>query len=424
MSDGDAQRIHPGGTEKGGRDVKRNGMRSWLAVASAALLVSACGAGGGGAGNNANGGGGGGGGNVIKIATQSPLSGSNATLGEAIKLGAQLAVEDKQDEFKKLGFTLQLVPYDDQGDPKKGVANAQMIASDADILGVVGHLNSGVAIPSSEVYEKYAIPMVSPANTATEVTDRGLKTVNRICARDDFQGPAGAQYAVEQLGAKKIFVIQDKTAYGQGLADAFKDAAQKLGAQIVGYEGITVGEKDFNGVLNNAKAAKPDLIYFGGLYAEGGLIVQQARAKGLNIPIMGGDGLDSSTMVQIAGSAITNTYYTSVAADVTKTDAGKQWADRYQQKFGKPVESYSAYGYDSAQVLLKGIETAIQANGGKKPTREQVRDAVRSIQDFQGIVTKVGFDDKGDNKYANVYVYKFEGTKYPGTQVAAMSKQS
>jgi branched-chain amino acid transport system substrate-binding protein len=369
-------------------------------------------------------GGGGKSGNMetIKIATQTPLSGNSATLGEAIKLGAQMALEENKEKFKKLGFNLELLPMDDQGDPKKGVANAQQLGADQSVIGVVGHLNSGVAIPSSVTYEKYGLVMVSPANTAVEVTDRGLKTVNRICARDDFQGPAAAQYAVNDLKAKNIFVIQDKTAYGQGLADAFKSAAEKLGAKIVGYEGITIGEKDFNGVLNQVTAKKPDLIYFGGLYAEGGILVKQAREKGLTIPIMGGDGLDSSTMVQIAGDAIKNTLYTSVAADVSKTPEGKKWAEAYEKKFGKKPESYSFYGYDSMGVILKGLEDAIKKNGGKKPTREQVRDAVRAIQDYQGIATKVAFDEKGDNKYAKVYIFKFEGQTYPGALVGEKSK--
>lgn len=359
---------------------------------------------------------------TIKIATQSPLSGSSATLGEAIKLGAQLALQDKQSEFEKLGFKLELQPYDDQGDPKKGVSNANIITADSSILAVVGHLNSGVAIPSSEVYNKYALTMVSPANTATTVTDRGLKTVNRIVARDDFQGPAGANYAIDTLKAKKIFIVQDKTTYGQGLADAFKKAAEEKGATIVGYEGITVGEKDFNGVVNKISAQNPDLVYFGGLYAEGGLLIKQARQKGITIPFMGGDGLDSSTLVDIAGDAIKNVYYTSVAGDTLSTDAGKSFSDAYNKEFGKKIEGYSAYGYDSMGVVLQGIKDAITANSGKLPTREQVRDAIRKISDYQGIVTTVGFDDKGDNKYAKVFIYKFSETKYPGKLDGEISK--
>jgi len=206
---------------------------------------------------------------------------------------------------------------------KKAYRIANLIGADDAIYGVIGHFNSGVTIPSSEIYEKYNITMVNPGSTATDVTDRGLKTVNRIVARDDFQGPAGAQFAVNELGAKRIFVIQDKTAYGTGIADAFVAEAEKLGAEIVGYEGITVGEKDYNGVINQALNKKPDLIFFGGIYSEGGIIIKQARDKGINVPIMGGDGMDSSGLVDIAGEAVKNVYITSVAGDTSSTPEGK-----------------------------------------------------------------------------------------------------
>ncbi|WP_124726897.1 branched-chain amino acid ABC transporter substrate-binding protein [Staphylospora marina] len=390
-------------------------MKKVLSMFSVIALLSATAIGCGGGGQTAKE-------ETIKIATQSPLSGNSATLGEAIKLGAQMALEENKEKFKQMGFNIELLPMDDQGDPKKGVANAQQIGADQSVLGVVGHLNSGVAIPSSVVYEKFKLAMVSPANTAIEITERGMKSVNRICARDDFQGPAAAAYALNDLKAKNIFVIQDKTAYGQGLADNFKSAAEKMGANIVGYEGITIGEKDFNGVLNQVAAKKPDLVYFGGLYAEGGILVKQAREKGLNIPIMGGDGLDSSTIVQIAGDSIKNTFYTSVAADVSKSPKGKEWADAYEKKFGKKPESFSFYGYDAMGVLLKGLEDAIKQNGNKKPTREQVMNAVRAIQDYEGVATKVAFDEKGDNKYAKVFIFKFDNQAYPGTLVGEKSK--
>lgn len=359
---------------------------------------------------------------VIKIATNTPLSGNNAILGDSIKLGAQLALEDQKEAFKKLGFDLKLVPYDDQGDPKKGVANAEQLGADKSILGVVGHLNSGVAIPSSVKYEKDHLVMVSPSNTANEVTDRGLSVVNRICARDDFQGPAGAKFAVETLKAKRIFIIQDKTAYGTGLANEFKKAAEGLGAEILGEEGISIGDKDFNGVLNNVKAKNPDLVFFGGLYAEGGILLKQARDKELNMPFMGGDGMDSSGLVDIAGDAVKNFYYTSVAGDTLKTDNGKKFAEDYKAKFKKNIESFSSYGYDSAGVLLEGLKDAIEKRDGKTPTREEVAAAVRAIQDYKGVVTEVGFDDKGDNKFAKVFIYTFKEAKYPGTQVGEVTK--
>jgi len=359
---------------------------------------------------------------VIKIATNTPLSGNNAILGDSIKLGAQLALDDQKAAFKKLGFDLKLVPYDDQGDPKKGVANAEQLGADKAILGVVGHLNSGVAIPASVKYEKDHLVMVSPSNTANEVTDRGLSVVNRICARDDFQGPAGAEFAVNTLKAKKIFIIQDKTAYGTGLANEFKAAAEQLGAEILGEEGISVGDKDFNGVLNNVKAKNPDLVFFGGLYAEGGILLKQARDKELNMPFMGGDGMDSSGLVDIAGDAVKNFYYTSVAGDTLKTDNGKKFAEDYKAKFKKNIESFSSYGYDSAGVLLEGLKDAIESSDGKTPSREDVAAAVRAIQDYKGVVTEVGFDDKGDNKFAKVFIYTFKEAKYPGTQVGEVTK--
>lgn len=220
---------------------------------------------------------------------------------------------------------------------------------------------------------------------------------------------------METLGAKKIFVVQDKTAYGSGLADAFKEAAEDLGAEVVGYEGITVGEKDFNGVLNQVASKKPDLIYYGGLYAEGGILVKQAREKGLDIPFMGGDGLDSSTFVEIAGDAVKNTFITSVAGDTTQSEEGTKFAEDYKAAFSKNIESYSAYAYDSAAVLLAGIEKAIKENDNKLPTREEVTKAVRATQDYKGVVTEVGFDEKGDNKFAKIFIYKFDEAKYPAT---------
>lgn len=346
---------------------------------------------------------------VIKIATQSPLSGGSATLGEALKLGSELALNEEKEKFKELGYTLQLEPLDDQGDPKKGVSNAEQLGSDSDVYGIIGHLNSGVTIPSSEVYEKYNIPMVSPAATATDVTDRGLKTANRIVARDDFQGPAGAEFAVETLGANKIFIIQDKTAYGQGLAENFKGKAEELGAEIVGEEGITVGEKDFNGVLSQVASAKPDLVYFGGLYAEGGLLIKQAREKGINAKFMGGDGLDSSSLVEIAGDSVKDTYLTSVAGVSTETE----FAKNYKEAFNKDAESYSIYGYDSMKVMLLGIENAIKENDGELPAKDVIATAVRSITDYKGEMTQVGFDEKGDNKFAKIFIYKFEEAAYP-----------
>lgn len=350
-------------------------------------------------------------GGVIKIATQTPLSGNQSSLGDAIKTGAEYALNLRKEEFKKLGFDIQLFPQDDQADPKIGVSNAEMLISNPDVYGVVGHLNSGVAIPSSVKYEEGKLVMVSPANTAVKLTEEGKKTVHRICARDDAQGPKAAMYAKNTLGVKTAFIIHDKTAYGQGLSDQVKLQFEKDGVQLLGYEGITQGEKDYSAVLNQVTAKNPDIIFFGGLYPEGGILVKQAREKGYKGYFMGGDGLDSSDMIKIAGDAVEGVVFTSVAGDVTQTEEGKKWAEEYKKTTNKPLETYSVYGFDSMNVILNGVMEAIKANGGKKPTREQVLEAVHKTKDFQGQFTKVTFDEKGDNVNADVFIYKYDKDK-------------
>src|SRR5437867_7193994 len=174
---------------------------------------------------------------TIKIATQSPLSGGQAALGEGIKLGTQLAVEKFKGNLEKAGYKVELVPFDDQAKPDVGVANAKNIIADKDILAVIGHLNSGVAIPSSEVYKEDSLAMISPANTNEKVTDRGYPNVNRVCGRDDVQGPVGAEFAAGTLKTKTAYVLHDKTTYGQGVAEAFKKDLEKKGVKVIGFEG-------------------------------------------------------------------------------------------------------------------------------------------------------------------------------------------
>ncbi|WP_422387992.1 branched-chain amino acid ABC transporter substrate-binding protein [Brevibacillus borstelensis] len=360
--------------------------------------------------------GGGGGGEKILIATQSPLSGSQSAIGDAIKTGAGFAIEKRKEEFKQLGFDLQLFPQDDQADPKIGVSNAEMLVANPDVLGVVGHFNTGVAIPSSVKYESGSLVMVSPANSGVTLTEEGKKTVHRICARDDAQGPKGAKYAKEVLGVKSVFLIHDKTAYGQGLVDQVKAQFEKDGVQVLGYEGVNQGEKDYNFVVNTAVASKPDMIYFGGIYPEAGIIVKQAREKGYTGMFMGGDGIDSPDLIKIAGAAAEGVYLTALAGDAKQSEEGRKWAEEYEKVMGKKPGTYSDYAYESANVILDGLAAAIKENGGKKPTREQVLEKVHSTKDYQGKFVKVTFDEKGDNEFADVFMYKFEkeGTKFIG----------
>lgn len=350
-------------------------------------------------------------GSKILIATQSPLSGSQSAIGDSIKTGAEYALNLQKEEFAKLGIDLQLFPQDDQADPKIGVSNAEMLAANPDVLGVVGHFNTGVAIPSSVKYESASLVMVSPANSGVKLTEEGKKSVHRICARDDAQGPKGAKYAKETLGVKSVFLIHDKTAYGQGLVDEVKAQFEKDGVQVLGYEGITQGEKDYNFVVNQIIPKNPDMIYFGGIYPEAGILIKQAREKGYQGLFMGGDALDSSDLIKIAGPAVEGVVFTSLAGDVKQTEEGRKWAEEYEKAMGKKPETYSVYAFDSMNVILNGIKETMKANGGKKPTREQVLEAVHKTKDFQGEFVKVTFDEKGDNQYADVFIYKFEKDK-------------
>jgi branched-chain amino acid transport system substrate-binding protein len=273
-------------------------------------------------------------GETIKIASQSPLSGPQSVLGVAISNGTRLAVDQLKKPLEDLGFKVEYVPFDDQATPDVGVANAQNIVNDASIFAVVGHLNSGVAIPSSEVYDKADLAMVSPANTNPQVTDRALKTVNRVCGRDDFQGPVGADFVSTTLKAKSVYVIHDKTAYGEGLATAFQEKAKELGLNVLGFEG-TEEASNFDAILTPIAAQNPDVIYYGGIYDKAGVLIKQAREKGVNAKFMGGDGLDSSDLVKLAGDAGLGVNFTSTAGLPSIFPDAKQFVDDFKDRSGR-----------------------------------------------------------------------------------------
>jgi branched-chain amino acid transport system substrate-binding protein len=337
---------------------------------------------------------------TIKIATQSPLSGGQAALGEGIKLGTQLAIEKFKGSLEKQGFKVELVPFDDQAKPDVGVANAKNIIADKDILAIIGHLNSGVAIPSSEVYKEVQLTMISPANTNPTVTDRGYANIYRVCGRDDVQGVVGSEFAHGTMKAKTVYVIHDKTTYGQGVAEFFKADAEKKGIKVLGFEG-TEEKSNFDPIITPIRAKNPDLIYFGGIYEQAAPFFKQAREKGVKAKFLGPDGLDSSDLVKIAGKAVTGMHYTSVAGPVSVYPQAKQFADEYKKKFGKNPEPFAAQAYDATAIALKAIEAA--AKGGKAPSREDVSAAVRKVK-HTGITGAVEFDEKGDPKKALYFV--------------------
>jgi branched-chain amino acid transport system substrate-binding protein len=338
---------------------------------------------------------------VIKIASQSPLSGPQSVLGIGIRNGAELAIEQWSETLAEAGLSVEFVPYDDQATPDVGVANAQQIVNDADILAVIGHLNSGVAIPSSEVYNDNDLAMVSPANTNVLVTDRGYPTVNRICGRDDTQGAAGATFVAGLEGVESVYVLHDTTAYGQGVAEFFTAEAEAQGLEVLGFEG-TEEAANFDGILQPILALAPDLIYFGGIYSQTGIFINQARAAGYEGLFVGPDGFDSSEFAELGGDAAIGTYYTSVAAPATFYPAAADFITDYVEKYGEDPQPFGAQAYDATGIVLAAILGLVEEE--EDLTRVAVAEAIRATDEYEGITGTYSFDDNGDPVLATYVV--------------------
>jgi branched-chain amino acid transport system substrate-binding protein len=360
----------------------------------ASLVLAACASGGGSTG-----------GGTIKIATQSPLSGGQSAIGVDIKNGAELGLEQLKGPLEEMGFKLELSPYDDQANPDNGVANAKRIVADPEVLCVVGHYNSGVQIPSSEEYHSAGLANVSPANTNPKVTDRNYLEVSRIVGRDDVQGVVGAQFA-NSKGMKTAYVIHDKTAYGQGIAEFFKREAENLGMQVVGFEG-TEEKANFDAILAPVVAANPDIVYFGGIFDQAAVLFKQAREKGIMGMFLSDDGFDSPESINIGGAGLLDgggTFYTTVAGPAKLYPGTAKYQEDFKAKYGSDPKPFSAQGYDSMGLCLKAIENAAKANNNQLPTRAAVAEAVRALTDYPGITGTINFNSKGDLTVAKYFV--------------------
>lgn len=343
---------------------------------------------------------------IIKIATQSPLSGGQSEFGVAIKQGAELALAQLSGDLKAMGYDVQLAPYDDQASPEVGVANAKNIVADSAILCGVGHYNSGVFIPSSEEYHTAGLAFVSPANTNPVVTTRGYLEANRVVGRDDVQAPAAEEYAFSTLHAKTVYIIHDKTAYGQGVAEFFRTAADEDSMKILGFEG-TEETANFDAIITPLLAANPDVVFFSGIYNQAGVFFKQAREAGYMGTFLGTDGMDTSGLVDLAGDALTTgggMAYTTVAGPASAYPKAAQFAKDYAEKFGAPPEPFAAQSYDSTGVCLAAIKAAATAAGGM-PTRSQVANAIRALS-YEGLTGTISFDSIGDQPVAKYFIIK------------------
>ena len=342
---------------------------------------------------------------TIKIATQSPLSGGQSAIGVDIKNGAELALEQLKKPLEDMGFKVEMAPYDDQANPDNGVANAKNIVADPAVLCVVGHYNSGVQIPSSEVYHSSNLANVSPANTNPKVTDRGYAEVSRIVGRDDVQGVVAADFAASK-GMQKTYIVHDKTAYGQGIAEFYKREAETKGMQVLGFEG-TEEKANFDAILAPLIAANPDVVFFGGIYDQAAVLFKQAREKGFMGMFLSDDGFDSPESVNIGGPTLLDgggLFYTTVAGPAKLYPGTAKFQTDFKAKYGADPKPFAAQGFDSMAICLRAVEDAAKAAGNKMPAREAVTSAVRALKDYSGITGTINFNAKGDLTTAKYFV--------------------
>ncbi|MGY2051851.1 ABC transporter substrate-binding protein [Methylobacterium sp. JK268] len=323
----------------------------------------------------------------IKIGVVGPLTGANAAFGAQLKNGATQAVEDINKAGGILGQKVVLVEGDDASDPKQGVSVANKFSAEG-VKAVVGHFNSGVSIPASEVYAESGIVQITPASTNPKFTERKLWNTFRTCGRDDQQGAVAGAYLASHFKGKNIAFVHDKTPYGRGLADETLKALKAKGAKDVLFEGINPGEKDYSALVSKLKQAKTDVVYYGGLHPEAGLIVRQMHDQGLNVPLMSGDGITDKEFAQIAGPGADGTLMT-FAPDARKNPNAKDAVAEFKAKNIDP-EAYTLYSYAAVQILKEAMEQAKSTDGKK------VAEVMHAGKPFKTVIGDISYDKKGD----------------------------
>jgi branched-chain amino acid transport system substrate-binding protein len=346
---------------------------------------------------------------VVKIGHVGPTTGSIAHLGKDNELGAKLAIEDLNAKGVKIGgqaVKFELLAEDDAADPKQGTAAATKLV-DAKVNGVIGHLNSGTTIPASKIYHDAGIPQISPSATNPKYTQQGFKTAFRVVAHDGQLGGTLGRYAVKDVKAKSIAIIDDRTAYGQGVADEFQKAVKAAGGKVVGREFTNDKATDFNAILTKLKGAKPDLVFYGGMDAVAGPMLRQMKQLGINAKFMGGDGICSNELIKLAGDAMADGQVVCAeAGGVTKDKqaAMDAWKKRFKEKTGTDVQIYAPYVYDAVMVMVSAMQKANSTDPKKYlPELQKIS--------YDGVTGKIQFDPKGDVKEGSLTLYTYKGGK-------------
>jgi len=347
---------------------------------------------------------------VVKIGHVGPTSGGIAHLGKDNENGARMAIDDLNAKGVMIGgkkAKFELLAEDDAGDPKQGTAAAQKLV-DAKVNGVVGHLNSGTSIPASKVYSDAGIPQISPSATNPKFTRQGFKTTFRVVADDVHLGGTLGRYAVEQLKGKKIAVIDDRTAYGQGVADEFEKAVKGKKGAIAKREFTNDKATDFTAILTSIKSVKPDVIFYGGMDAVAGPMIRQMKQLGINAKFMGGDGICSGELPKLAAGAMGDGQVVCAEAGgvegAQKVGMEKFRAD-FKKKFGADVQIYAPYVYDATMVLADAMVKA----GSAEPAK--YLPVLAKTTGYKGVTGTISFDEKGDVKNGALTLFTYKGEK-------------
>src|SRR5687767_6777503 len=359
----------------------------------------------------------GGGGTEIKIGHVGPLTGGIAHLGKDNENGARLAIEEAnaaktQIDGKEVKFTL--VAEDDQADPKVGTTVAQKMV-DAKVVGVVGHLNSGVTIPASAIYNQAGIPMITGSATNPKLTEQGFKNVFRVVARDDQQGPAVANYLAANNKPKVVAVIDDATAYGEGIANEVEKTLKAAKINVLPREKGTDKTTDWKAILTKLRGRNPDAVFYGGMDATGGPLLKQGRELGIKAVFSFGDGACTDKMKELAGDAADGLLCSQ--AGIPPQAASKKFLDAYKKKFNADPILYSPFTYDAANLLIEAMKKA-NSTDPKKYLGE-----LQKIS-FTGSTGTIGFDDKGDRKDAEITIFTMKGGKIEPLAVVKGGKTS
>ena len=358
---------------------------------------------------------------VAKIGVIAPLSGDLAALGKGIQNSVDLAIRQANEAKTIPGWTLELAAEDDQATPDVGKNAATKLAADKDVVGVVGTLNSSVAQSVQPVLAAANIVQVSPANTNPSLTQgadfatapkRTYPNYFRTCTTDSVQGPFAARYLFETAGIKEVATVHDKKTYGQGLVEAFTAEFEKLGGKIVAAETINPDDDKYDAVISKIKPSNPKTVYYGGEYPQAGPFSQQMKAAGLNVPLMGGDGIYSGEFIKLAGATAEGDLATSVGAPTDTLESAKDFIAAYEAAgFAEPYEAYGAYAFDAANAIIQALKVSLASADSAEAARQATVDAMANVS-FDGVTGAVAFDEFGDTTSRVLTVYGVKGGKW------------